>query len=239
MNNPKVTYKVLHQAYSGKQKGTPLSCLYCISYKKRASLRTSAACELATLPHLQRGEHSLHCQHFSSAVIRNVTADPEFPLGRDFLSQSIFLCILRRSMNSKMTIKSSKSNYPTSICGYQIINQIPLQFSHYFTQPGTQRIFIKMKSQVLIGKTSGQNVSFIFPLGRTFKPIVWLKCQSGCCASAGTLDELCILENHQAILAWQEIKILSCISYFLKYPFRIKDQITKYVYNIFSSIPES
>lgn len=90
-----------------------------------------------------------------------------------------------------------------------------------------------MKSQVLIGKTSGQNVSFIFPLERTFKPIVWLKCQRGCYASVGTSDGLRLLENHQTILAWQEIKILSCILHFLKYPFRIKDQITKYVYYIF------
>lgn len=63
--------------------------------------------------------------------------------------------------------------------------------------------------------------------------MVWLKCQSGCCASMGTLDGLRLLENHQAIPAWQKIKILSYILYFLKYPFRIKDQITKYVYNIF------
>lgn len=90
-----------------------------------------------------------------------------------------------------------------------------------------------MKSQVLIGKTSGQNVSFIFPLGRTFKTTVWLKCQSGYYSSMDRLDGQRLLENHQAILAWQEIKILSYILHFLKYPYRIKYQITKYVYCIF------
>lgn len=90
-----------------------------------------------------------------------------------------------------------------------------------------------MKSQVLTGKTSGQNVSFIFPLGRTFKTTVWLKCQSGYYSSVDKLDGQRLLENHQAILAWQEIKILSYILHFLKYPFRIKYQITKYVNYIF------